>query len=442
MPTNPRVFISHSAKEPEARTLCGAIADHLEPADFEVLWDQNLQTSEGWRAAIDEWIWRCDAAVLVLSQAATDSRYVAYEAALLRQRWKSMSGQFILVPIWCPGVTQQLLIEKMGALQLSEVQTSLKLQDWPPNAANDAAVFESTCGQIVDVLKTLQARLHARHDAEDLLIKELDYGTPTGQALAGIAEDYKLTGMPNGAKKDIAAALARRILDFDEPPGARRFEALQSGLGTMMAAMNESSKRVPRIVNLVAPFCWVAPEGAVRVAALAALPPGQPRVVAWRRSWALSERMYVYRGFCTRSAQKLKIAAASDGAGGGTAAILEHLRSVLAKVVCYDQRANESAVTARIRDLAKQGVPTFLIIPAHAVDANIVAEVCRRWPELCVFLFGEELDESEARDQFPGVEFIDPPLATQDEFAARLGWGDCMNLAGISLDAIEGGADF
>jgi hypothetical protein len=88
MAYRPRVFISHSAKEPEAKALCGAIAKGLDPADFEVLWDKNLQTSQTWRAVIDEWIWRCDAAILVLSKAATESRYVAYEAALLRQRWK------------------------------------------------------------------------------------------------------------------------------------------------------------------------------------------------------------------------------------------------------------------------------------------------------------------------------------------------------------------
>jgi hypothetical protein len=77
----PKVFISHSAKEPEARALCKAIAGYLDPLKFEVLWDDKLQTAEVWPAAIDEWIWTCDAAVLVLSKAATESRYVAYEVA-------------------------------------------------------------------------------------------------------------------------------------------------------------------------------------------------------------------------------------------------------------------------------------------------------------------------------------------------------------------------
>lgn len=70
----PKVFISHSAKEPETRQLCETLADRLAQEGFEVLWDATLQTSEAWRAVIDEWIWRCDTAVLVLSDAATHSR--------------------------------------------------------------------------------------------------------------------------------------------------------------------------------------------------------------------------------------------------------------------------------------------------------------------------------------------------------------------------------
>ena len=101
MSYRPRIFISHSAKEPEAKSLCRAVADELIHAEFDVLWDQNLQTSQAWRSVVDEWIWRCDGAVLVLSQAATESRYVAYEAALLRQRWKKCCRQFLLIPM-CP----------------------------------------------------------------------------------------------------------------------------------------------------------------------------------------------------------------------------------------------------------------------------------------------------------------------------------------------------
>lgn len=142
-----------------------------------MLWDSNLQTSQSWRAVIDEWIWRCDAAVLVLSEAATESRYVAYEAALLRQRWRS---QFLLVPIWCPGVTEQLLINRMGALQIAEIQTSIRLPNWP-------AAFDDVACEVTNVLTPVLMRTQARHDVEERLSNELNFGTTTETALQTIA---------------------------------------------------------------------------------------------------------------------------------------------------------------------------------------------------------------------------------------------------------------
>lgn len=270
----PRVLISHSAKEPEAQSLCCAIADQLDRAAFDVLWDKNLQPSDAWRSVIDEWIWRCDAAVLVLSPAAVESGYVAYEAALLRQRWKNSAGQFLLIPVWCPGVTKEVLTGRMGALQLGEI-TNLQLAAWPPGATSAPSPFDDVCQQTISRLATLQTRLQARHDVEDLLIKQLNLGTPNEEALREIAVEYRLAPIPNGAKKDLATALARHILDFGVPPGPERFRALACGIDTMMAAMSDASDRVPKIVNLVAPFCWVSPAGAVRVAVLSSLPPGK-----------------------------------------------------------------------------------------------------------------------------------------------------------------------
>ena len=440
MSYRPRVFISHSAKEDEARTLCRALATCLN-TDFDVLWDQaNLQTSDAWRAAIDEWIWRCDAAIIVISRAATESPYVAYEAALLRQRWKHRS-QFLMIPIWCPGVDEKLLTDRMGALQLSEIQTNLKLAAWPDNAANDTVAFDSLCLQALTLVTTLKSKLQARSDAEDLLIKDLNLGTPSEEALAAIAADFNLPPMPNGAKLDLAIALARRILDFDGALGPQRFQALLAAIDTMNAAMSDAGRSVPKIVNIVAPFCWVSGPAAARLTALPALPSAQLRAIAWNRTWPLSERMYLYRGYCTRSSKLIRIASVSDTAGGASASILAHIQSELSKEVCR-QPASVSQLAAKIKDLARQGVPVFLLLPARAVDAAILSDVSQKWPEVCMFLFGDELDQVQLREQFPGVELLDPAPAFQDEFDARTGWGDCMIAAGISYESLESGAAF
>jgi hypothetical protein len=415
----PKVFISHSAKEPEARQLCQSVADHLAGAGFRVLWDADLQTSQPWRAVIDEWIWRCDTAVLVLSEAATMSRYVAYEAALLRQRWRN---QFLLVPVWCPGVTEQMLIDRMGALQIAEIQTNVKLPSWP-------AAFDDVAGQVLAAVTPVLTSLQARHDVEERLISELNFGTVSEAALNAIAAKYGLPPFPAGTKQDVAATLTRRLLDSSEPLGEDRFSFLASGLGVMKTAVNDAA-RVPRIVNLVAPFCWVQPDTALGVTLLSTLPPGQSRAVAWARSWRFSERMYLYRGFCTRDRMKLLIASVSDTAGGQPAKIRDHIRSVLAWEVWRNRTETALRVAARITYLAKKGVPVFLLLPAHAVDAAVLKETQTQWPELCVFLFGD--DEREIRERFPDVTIL--PLTPDLEDAARIGWGDCMAEADPKTD--------
>src|SRR5262249_28070684 len=150
---------------------------------FERFWDQDFKTSDAWRSAIDEWIWRCDAAILVLSPAATQSRYVAYEAAMLRQRWKNRAGTFTLIPIWCPGVDEQLLIREMGALQISEIQSKIPLPQWPANAA-DQQSFAGIADQVLQTLEVVRARFQARSETEKDLAWHFEHGTPTEQALA------------------------------------------------------------------------------------------------------------------------------------------------------------------------------------------------------------------------------------------------------------------
>jgi hypothetical protein len=279
--------------------------------------------------------------------------------------------------------------------------------------------------------------LQARHNIEKLLINELDLGTGSEAALKQIAAEYGLPSFPAGAKQDAATTLARRLLDSSAPLGEQRFKYLASGLGVMKTAFTEAL-RVPRIVNLVAPFCWVSPQSVLHVALLLAQPPGHARVVAWARSWCLSERMYLHRGFCTRDTTKLKIARASDAAGGSTEAILDHIRSVLADKVFHDVHKTAAKVADKIKALAQEGVPVFLLLPAHAVDASVLTEAQARWPELCVFLFGE--NEQEIRCGFPGVTFLDPPLTPDQEEAARTGWGDCMEEADPTADLETGAA--
>lgn len=318
----PRVFISHSAEETEASKLCEAFAKSLRPGGFDVLWDANIPTSEAWRAAIDEWIWNCDAAVLVLSKDAVVSKYVTYEATLLRQRWLHMKPRFALVPVWCPGINNQVLVQNMGTLQIAEIHTNVKLASWP--SPPDEESFAGTVQEIVNALEGVCEQAQPRHEIKDWVIKELFHGTDDN-GLADIANAYQLPPLPPGAKKDRAILLARLLIDSSESLGSARFDRLKSGIPAMMAALESSKDRAPKIVKLVAPFCWVPADCVARIPALLSQPSGGIRAIAWVRRWPFSERMYLYRTFCARS--KLRIVSPSELSGGGNQAAFDHILS-------------------------------------------------------------------------------------------------------------------
>ena len=74
---------------------------------FEVLLDkENVLTGEKWREVIREWVLGCDAAVVLLSEAATRSDYVKHELTLLQERQQSHPNRLMLLPV---AVLQQLL---------------------------------------------------------------------------------------------------------------------------------------------------------------------------------------------------------------------------------------------------------------------------------------------------------------------------------------------
>jgi hypothetical protein len=422
----PRVFISHSAKEKPAQILCEAIAKGLAAADFDVLWDKELPDSAPWRGAVDEWIWNCDAAVLVLSEHAVNSKYVAYEATHLRQRWLHMKPNFVLLPIWCPGVNEQVLVQCMGAVQIAEIHTNVKLAAWPDE--KDEAAYNSQAQQVVEKLAAVRQQSQPRHEIEELLILNLDAGTPNDAALEKIATAYGLPPLSPGAKKDRAFLLARLLLDSKECLGSDRFDRLKSGIPKMMAVLESADDRTPRIVKLVAPFCWVSPDRVARIPFLLSNPVGGVRAIAWVRRWPLSEHMYLYRAFCSRT--KVHVVSPSDLSGGANQATFDHVLVCLAGKVCYDPNASAAAVAKRIKKLSQSGERVFLNLHADVVANELLTQVCLSWPDLCVFLHSSKLNAQQLSVQFPAAHVIEPALTEDEETDARIGWGDCIVAAG------------
>jgi hypothetical protein len=88
MPSGVRLFISHSSAESElAKDAVRALQKRLD-GSIEVLYDKDvLDTGDHWRDELWNWWAQCDAAVVVCSRAALDSRWVFIEVTMLMRRY-------------------------------------------------------------------------------------------------------------------------------------------------------------------------------------------------------------------------------------------------------------------------------------------------------------------------------------------------------------------
>jgi hypothetical protein len=178
-----RVFISHSTKEAltpaeaAAREVLEALTRALQADDrFHVLLDRlqadpennsRILPGDAWRARINLWVGACDAAVILVSQAALDSPYVAYETSILSYR-RAFDRSLRVIPVLVPPVTPETLKgSRLGPHQLGELQvvqggsTDLVVER-VLKALRDARYFESPverrAGHLADVLEEADDR--------------------------------------------------------------------------------------------------------------------------------------------------------------------------------------------------------------------------------------------------------------------------------------------
>jgi hypothetical protein len=132
--SRPRIFISHSSKEPTAEEFRDKLAERLREKKYRVLLDKDdIELNRDWRSTINTWVGACDAAVLLLSQAALKSRYVAYEASLMSYRHTQEQGRFKLFPVYLAPVTEKKIANSLlgpsGVADVEAIPGGVPLED-------------------------------------------------------------------------------------------------------------------------------------------------------------------------------------------------------------------------------------------------------------------------------------------------------------------------
>lgn len=133
----PRIFISHSAKDPFAETVRDQLFASLEEAGFDPFLDKRrLQPGATWSNELHTWLGLCHGAVILFSTDALTSDWVLKETTILTYR-RALDENFPILPVLLPGVqVADLQKPPFAALNVTATQ-AFKVEATGDAAASD-----------------------------------------------------------------------------------------------------------------------------------------------------------------------------------------------------------------------------------------------------------------------------------------------------------------
>lgn len=269
-PIQARIFLSHCGFEGDVAAVLEEIIDALPCADFKIMLDRTaLDPGAPLKETIDDWLWNCDAAVVVVDARALDfeqNPWVFTEANRLQDRRESIE----VIPLFVDG--------KSAA--------DVKNKTWEPVGLNlplgvEMARSETAAAAAVRVIEVLKDKTLRRVRTSGTL-HQLAY--VLGQF---DADNLRRAAAPLKDKREWSAQrlkyeIADRMLDAPD------YDVV---IAVFAALARDSLDLAEEALYLVLPFTWVDKTAAAAIPA--AIRAGRP--VGLNATWLGTSEAYVAR---------------------------------------------------------------------------------------------------------------------------------------------------
>lgn len=406
VPAKARIFISHSAKEPEAQAVQAALVAELTTPErqprFGLLLDKvTLEPGDMWRSRINLWVGGCDAALVLLSKAALESAYVAYEVSILSYR-AAMKDSLLLIPILLEEVSDEdLKKSRLSPAQLPEVQ-------FVRGAGKTA---EAIAGEVVTKLEkevrtgTTPLERRAQHLA-DLLDFEPVHLSAAGHEVALDLDAW----IPSEEK--LRLRLAAQLLSVGMLNSAR-------ALATLLGKIPRKDDKVlwlEKVLKLVG-SAWVDPRSFDRLPRIAK---GMEKVAAVgvNASKKSTAEMYLVCASCGDPEDTWRWLECADvySVGDTTPDVIEKLsrkveEAVASKLACDPEDVHEELEL--LNSIFPQ--PVIVFLQAAGKSDEILAALRDRFKHVTFFLLMGKDRTSAPRLSEEVIEILFPELAPDDE---------------------------
>jgi hypothetical protein len=434
----PEVFVSHSSQNELGTKVREAVVRELESLrKYEVFWDKGAtEGGDGWRIVIDEALNTCDGAVLVLSDPALSSWWVAKEVNILLWR-KALDPGLHVVPVLVPPVTpKDERLKKFLPDQLSE-RTFIECDDAGAGADAIAANLAA---------KTKSAFATTRPDQPDPTLSTWleDVRYLVGQFAPLFLERAAAALGMNERERALQDPRAKRRRDLPERIAHGLLHAEHKKALQAVAKLNDAARldAQRQLAARVLPL-WVKAEAASYILPVTRQPEAE-RILALNCTHFRTAHVFLARAmFEARRFQLIEVGPAVLSSAAGTDLFNRVCFKVARDIGLLDfgvepdgEQAASAPDEAKVfKHLSGADLPIFLSTKRPLVPADAVVTL-RRFPHLTLLFLLEDRPLDPAVPGQPTMRLIRPELGPTEEDTA---WVTITRQLGnkLALEAFE-----
>jgi hypothetical protein len=360
------IFVSHSSLDTQlTRDVCDRLGvGSTSDSGYRVLADvDNLEADNDWPRYLLEWMARCHAAVIMLTENAARSKWVLKEATILSAR-RALDSSFKLFIVKFPNTETLLAEQGYGPLFLTMIQHV---------GANDPDSIVAT----------------VRRELGEPVLSDTPFDTLLG----------RLTDVLQSVKDNALARVSRKLntipprLVITQSERTRQLETIArhlvcgdlgsyKGIAELIDELNESGAEVVRnILRLVSPY-WVEPAAAGQLPPLLVSSPRRAAAINGARVPDFTGPLYVRRAHGPSLRQQL-----IPIAGGNHDQLVEHVTQEICTFMRKRRNTPGATNDEVISDLNADRPRWYAILPPPLPDAETLRDLMDRFPTVAFILW-------------------------------------------------------
>ena len=390
----PSIFVSHGSKDNE---LTEHICQRLRPASdgtswgYDVLVDfTELKPGVDWPLQLHEYMAKCSAAVLLLTNDAVTSPWVLKEATILSWR-HALDKNFKVFTVRFPEVTEELLqVNKFNPLSLDLIQ---QITSTDPDVISQK--IRDVIGQPVHADTPFDKVIK---DLSDLLM------SVGNNKLQLIAEKLRVAPPQWRPEKDLRSQFVEEIARQVVCGMLGHYEGFHQLINDL--SFTTPCETIKQIYRIISPY-WVAPEAAGRLPRLCAIKRRCAAAMNGARVNDFTARMYLRRAFPLSNLYDLILTA-----GGNAENWANHFKKEICEHIRRDRGTSQSDEQI-IAELKDETPGLFVVLPPPLPDSESLQQLMSLFPSVTFILWtGSELERNE---QLLDVEWLEPPVDLKKE---------------------------